>query len=143
MSKPAPPLSLGPAALATLTFISTCEVEISARPVAIAALVQHAERANRLNGITGALLLTPDHFVHTLEGTDEALDALMARISFDPRHAEIVIVDRRPVAERTFAQWSLVYSGPSVFIRRLTLRAKQGDVDDTLRLLQLLREFGR
>ncbi len=94
-----------------------------------------------IDNITGALLLASDQFAHTLEGPAAAVDALMARIIVDPRQAEIVIVDWRPVAHRSFAQWDLAYWGSSVFIGRMVAGARRGDQNDVRRLLQLIREF--
>ena len=142
MSISAPASPPCPPAVISLTFISDCRIAADERYDTIVALVQKASRANAINDITGALLLSCDQFVHTLEGPAAAVDALMGRIAVDPRHAGIVIVDRRPVASRAFAQWGLAYWGTSVFVGRLTAGAKRGDEDDVTRLLRLIREFG-
>ena len=42
-----------------------------------------------------------------LEGPAQALDALLARLATDPRHRDIVILDRAPVQTRLFGQWSM------------------------------------
>src|SRR5258708_22974646 len=46
-----------------------------------------SERSNRKLDITGALGFTGRYFIQCIEGRTDAIDALMARIQADPRHA--------------------------------------------------------
>lgn len=143
MITPTPTSTLRPLALVNLTFISDCQIPADERYDTIEVLLRHASRANAIDDITGVLLLSGNQFVHTLEGPAAAVDSLMARITVDPRHADIVIVDRRPVAYRAFVQWGLAYQGSSVSIGRMVAGALRGDQNDLTRLLQLISEFGK
>lgn len=135
-----------PLALTNLTYISDCRIPVDNQAALVEALVWHARRSNAIDGITGGLLCTGARFVQTLEGTVAAVDALMTRIERDDRHTCLVVIDQREVVTRTFGQWALAYSGPSVSIARIVERAlagaKGGKPGDVNRLLQLMRQFG-
>lgn len=66
-----------------------------------------ARSNNKAQGITGALLLSGDWFVQVLEGREEAVRALFSSIERDPRHAEVTLLEGRPVPERVFARWAM------------------------------------
>jgi hypothetical protein len=52
---------------------------------AMVRLRHQAQRFNRLYGITGALLVSPHWFLHTLEGEPASVYATLARINLDLR----------------------------------------------------------
>ncbi|HIV73111.1 MAG TPA: BLUF domain-containing protein [Candidatus Aquabacterium excrementipullorum] len=68
-----------------------------------------SERSNRRQDITGALGFTGRYFIQCIEGRAEAVDALMARIDTDPRHAEVVVLCTLDTDKRHFDQWSMRY----------------------------------
>lgn len=67
-------------------------------------------------GVTGALVYTRSRFAQILEGPDEAVDAIMAKIARDPRHEQVTVVDVQRPAERAFGSWSLAYAGGSRYV---------------------------
>jgi len=70
-----------------------------------ALIAEEAESYNLEHGISGALAVHEGHFVHTLEGDPTALDQLLKRLEDDPRHHDLVLVDRWPIEQRLFAGW--------------------------------------
>ena len=135
-----------PPTLISLTYVSECRVPVGNQDVMIQAILAFARESNAADGITGALLFTGLSFVQTLEGPEIAVSALMTRIEGDRRHTGVAVIDRHEVKARTFAHWSMAYSGPSVFVEREVARALEGARggrrNDVNRLLRLVREFG-
>lgn len=70
-------------------------------------LFSAARSHNKKNGITGALLLSDDAFVQTLEGEQDVVQALLGRIRADPRHDELEVLDTGLVDGRVFARWAM------------------------------------
>ena len=52
-------------------------------------ILRQSRANNGLNGISGILLSDGRRFLQVLEGTPEAIEHVFARISADPRHAEV------------------------------------------------------
>lgn len=70
-----------------------------------------ARRRNTDRGITGALLIYNEWFAQTLEGDEQVVRDLFARIEADPRHDSIQMLQSGPVAERVFARWAMAEVG--------------------------------
>lgn len=66
-----------------------------------------ARRRNAAAGLTGVLLYADRSFIQVLEGDAAALEATMARIVADPRHDGVIMLYRKPIAARGFADWSM------------------------------------
>jgi Sensors of blue-light using FAD len=68
-------------------------------------------RANNARlGVTGMLLYHEGSFLQTLEGDEQVLENLYARISKDKRHHRLVTLLRRQVDERYFDQWQMGFA---------------------------------
>ena len=76
-------------------------------------LLERAQHRNLRHGVTGALLAYGGHFMQVLEGTQESVDATFARISADPRHRDIRLIERKAVDTRRFASWSMRHVSPT------------------------------
>lgn len=70
-------------------------------------LLRHARGTNATVEVTGMLLYSGGNFIQTLEGPDEAVDAIMAKVEDDPRHQGVLVVRREEVADRLFSGWSM------------------------------------
>jgi hypothetical protein len=70
-------------------------------------LFSTARSNNKRAGVTGALLLTRNSFVQTLEGDERTVQALFARIKTDLRHDSVEVLESGPVAGRVFARWAM------------------------------------
>lgn len=88
-----------------LIYVSTATAPMRARDVD--AIVATARRVNPSLGLTGMLLWCEDRFVQHLEGPPDSIDMMWARLMRDPRHREVVCLDRWPLVERLFADWSM------------------------------------
>ena len=70
-------------------------------------LLHHARAENTRRDVTGVLLYSGGNFIQTLEGPDEAVDEVLAKVVQDPRHAGVHVVRREDVDERAFGEWSM------------------------------------
>ncbi|WP_439405963.1 BLUF domain-containing protein [Bradyrhizobium sp. DASA03076] len=96
-------------------------------------IVRSAERNNLALALTGALLFDKHHFVQVLEGDRSKVTSLFIRISQDPRHEALSIIEAKDATERLFPNWSMaLIERPSD--ASLDLAALSGD-----QLLEFLR----
>lgn len=89
---------------------------------AVHGIVAAAIVGNALSGITGALICTGEYFAQVIEGDAAAIDALLERLRADPRHTDLLVVDRGPIERRRFGDWSMAYLGPSQFVSQHVTR---------------------
>jgi hypothetical protein len=68
----------------------------------VTAILETARSKNGEMGITGMLAHGGNLFLQILEGAPEAIDALMAKISADPRHRSLRVLQDVMVSEREF-----------------------------------------
>ena len=85
-------------------------------PLHMFLLVERARLANQAEGITGQLIYLDHSFMEYLEGPAAALDALWRNLRQDPRHYDVELLARFPLAQRRCANWplacaALAYSG--------------------------------
>ena len=76
----------------------------------LAVLLGAARVANARLGVTGLLLYHEGSFLQALEGDEQVLDVLFARIGKDKRHHRVVCLLRRQVDERHFEQWQMGFA---------------------------------
>jgi hypothetical protein len=93
--------------MAVLRLMYTSRVARQVRLVDAEAIAETARARNQRAGITGLLLYSPSHFVQVLEGQQAELAETLARISRDPRHTQLRIVDQRSVQAREFDSWAM------------------------------------
>ena len=70
-------------------------------------IVRVSARNNPQRGLTGFLVYADGMFLQYVEGAPDALDTLLKDLREDPRHADLEIVHRAPVAERHFPEWRM------------------------------------
>lgn len=75
----------------------------------LVALLEGARARNAANAITGILLYAEQDFLQVLEGSPDAVEALLARIRRDKRHRGLIVVHDRPAASRDFSEWAMGY----------------------------------
>ena len=71
------------------------------------AILEVSARNNPARGITGLLLYNGRNFLQFLEGEEAELVTLMLRISHDPRHSGISMIDRRVTEQRACEEWAM------------------------------------
>lgn len=69
-------------------------------------LFSGARSNNKKQDITGALLVHGDWFAQVLEGSEEPVRALFARIERDGRHDQVAVLASGH-AERVFGRWAM------------------------------------
>ncbi|MGB8166287.1 MAG: BLUF domain-containing protein [Chthoniobacteraceae bacterium] len=70
-------------------------------------LLGKARENNARIGITGLLLYHEQSFLQVIEGPEETVRSLYARISRDPRHDRVLLLMQRHHSGRSFAQWRM------------------------------------
>ena len=79
-------------------------------------LMKHSRTRNSADEITGLLVYRYNddfkrgNFLQVLEGTEEALDDVWRRISGDPRHHTIIVLEEGESDARMFGDWSMGFS---------------------------------
>jgi len=58
-------------------------------------------------GVTGALLISDDEFVQTLEGPEPVVRELYAKINKDKRHDHVELLESGDVSARVFGRWAM------------------------------------
>lgn len=99
----------------SLTYMSTAVAPFD--EAALVELLAASRENNHAAGLTGMLLYAEGHFIQTLEGPAEAVDATYRRISADQRHRDHIVALRDQVEQRTFGDWSMGFeelNGPEV-----------------------------
>jgi Sensors of blue-light using FAD len=94
--------------LVHLVYASRATVEFS--DDMILELLALARAKNKSLGITGMLVYSESSFFQVLEGEQQAVLDLFARIKRDERHAGTVTIIHEPIAVRGFKNWSMGYS---------------------------------
>ncbi len=76
----------------------------------LTALLQLAREKNTRQNITGMLLHHEGSFIQVLEGPEEAVQSLFEVISHDDRHANILLLSKRQIEERSFGDWGMGFA---------------------------------
>ena len=135
--------------LKTLLYVSKSLIAPSDIGRDIKNIVTTARTRNVERGVSGVLIFTEARFAQVIEGPEPAIDMLMTSIIGDPRHKQITVVHEEALTERRYANWSMAYSGPSLYVDRhvrplldpvLQNRDRQRLCD---RLLYLMEELAR
>lgn len=101
-----------------ILYVSENRIEEPDTERVVAQIIDHARLNNARLGLTGALLFTGLNFAQILEGPAQVVDGLMARIAIDPRHQDVVVIEKSAIAHRLFTEWEMAYQGPSQFVSR-------------------------
>jgi hypothetical protein len=70
-------------------------------------ILQQSRKNNPEQGITGILCYSGDIYLQVLEGGRTTVNSLYNKISRDPRHTDVVILEYEEVNERAFASWTM------------------------------------
>ncbi len=71
------------------------------------ALLAKARHYNAAHHISGLLLCRNEQVVQVLEGEEEALRVLYAKIQHDPRHHSLEVLADEPLSKRSFGAWAM------------------------------------
>lgn len=91
----------------------------------IESILASSARNNSARNITGLLLYNGRNFLQLLEGDEAELVDLMLRITHDPRHTGISMLEHKEVRHRVCPDWAMkrVMIADSIESRRETLEA--------------------
>jgi hypothetical protein len=73
----------------------------------MSSILQQSRKNNPDQGITGLLCYSGDVYLQVLEGGRANVNALYNKISKDPRHTDVIVLDYEEVSERCFASWTM------------------------------------
>ncbi len=73
----------------------------------VEAILATSARNNPARGITGLLLFNGRNFLQLLEGEEAEVAGLMERITADPRHAGVSVLDKRAIPARVCPDWAM------------------------------------
>lgn len=90
-----------------LIYRSHDRIDPENRKRALGALFSQARSNNKRRHITGALLVSKQTFIQTLEGEEEAVRAVYESIRKDHRHEAVELLESGVVPERVFGHWSM------------------------------------
>ncbi|NBB92507.1 MAG: blue light sensor protein [Gammaproteobacteria bacterium] len=72
-------------------------------------ILYQSRRNNARLGIGGVLCFGNDTFFQCLEGEREAVEKIYNRLHDDPRHREVTLLRKSPIASRRFRLWAMKY----------------------------------
>lgn len=78
-------------------------------PDEITDILEVSRRNNAETGVSGMLLYAEGNFIQYIEGEEQEIDALFARITKDPRHRQITVLNQGGTEERQFPDWTMGY----------------------------------
>ncbi len=78
-------------------------------PEALHDLLERARHSNTAVGVTGCLLYARGNFIQMLEGDDDAVDAVFNKITLDPRHTDIRVLNYEDCDMRVFNKWWMAF----------------------------------
>ena len=75
-------------------------------------ILASARKINAERDVTGVLLYSEGVFIQVLEGRDEDVDYVFAKIERDIRHKNMITLIDEPISRKNFADWSMGFSTP-------------------------------
>jgi len=93
-------------------------------------LLYHSYSNNQALGITGALIYENNKFGQVIEGLEKDIEALWQKIQKDGRHKNVRLIEAKPISERSFSKWTMVFQGSEEIAENLPeISAAIEDVD--------------
>jgi Sensors of blue-light using FAD len=65
--------------------------------------------SNHKNGLVGVLYFGNGCFFQCLEGSEESVDDLYAKLHVDSRHTDLKLLSRKPITALSFEDWAMKY----------------------------------
>lgn len=105
----------------------------------VATILAESQRNNARDGLTGALAAHEGRFIQVIEGSGDAIDRLLRRLTTDPRHKDIVVFGRGPVEQRLFGDWVMANARITPALQTLLddmMRQQTPSADHVVTLMQ-------
>lgn len=92
-----------------ITYVSSVTASKNgvAVPTGLSQILRTAQKRNEASGITGILSYRNGHYIQVIEGDDDAVDLLFAKIKTDPRHHQIDVLINVTINKRAFPNWGM------------------------------------
>lgn len=126
----------------TLLYVSKSLLPPHREQEEVNAIVEAAIVFNLGVGITGALVLARGRVAQVLEGPQDEVRSLMARIAADPRHTQVRVIRTAFQSERAFPNWGMAEVRATDEFQDLAERTSAAEGVDTVaaeRLFLLLQ----
>ena len=75
----------------------------------VARILAKSRKNNAKQQIVGGLLFGDGCFLQCLEGDEQAVDTLYAKIESDRRHKDVKVLSRQDIGQKSFGAWSMKY----------------------------------
>jgi hypothetical protein len=82
-------------------------------------LLYHSYLRNASAGVTGALIFENNRFGQVIEGPRTQIEDLWGKIQKDTRHKNIHLVESKPIKQRSFSKWTMVFQGSEEVAKKL------------------------
>lgn len=93
--------------LSRLYYASTATEQYS--PLEIGNILNPCRKNNPALDVTGVLFFGNGYFLQCLEGSRANINLLYRKISLDPRHTDVQLLEFKEVSSRFFEEWSMKY----------------------------------
>jgi len=103
--------------LIELTYVSEPAQEMSF--LGLMRLLYHSYLRNASAGVTGALIFENNRFGQVIEGPRTQIEDLWGKIQKDTRHKNIHLVESKPIKQRSFSKWTMVFQGSEEVAKKL------------------------
>ena len=103
--------------LIELTYVSEPAQEMSF--LGLMRLLYHSYLRNTSIGVTGALIFENNRFGQVIEGPRTQIEDLWGKIQKDTRHKNIYLVESKPIKQRSFSKWTMVFQGSEEVAKKL------------------------
>jgi hypothetical protein len=85
-------------------------------------ILLQSRRNNARSRLVGGLYFADGCFFQVLEGAQDAVESLYARLQHDPRHGDLKVLDRRGIPEPAFREWAMKHVPDAPEVRALMAR---------------------
>ena len=82
-------------------------------------LLYHSYANNQASGITGALIYENNKFGQVIEESEKAINTLWHKIQKDNRHKNVRLILSKPISERSFSKWTMIFQGNEEIVKTL------------------------
>lgn len=134
-----------------LRLIYSSQAAAKLTPEQLLEILDQARQSNERLGVSGMLLHADQTFLQVLEGDEEVVESLYAKIEEDDRHVDMRVLLREVDAERCFGDWTMGFvradrdmirqiAGLNDYLQSSVHRAGDAD-EETARAQKVLEQF--
>jgi hypothetical protein len=76
----------------------------------VARILAKSRINNRKNGLVGVLYFGDGVFFQCLEGEEEAVNTLLAKLEDDPRHKDLKVISKKYIKQLSFGIWAMKFA---------------------------------